>query len=119
MTQYINGNIRVQLLSEDIVRIEYGKDGAFCDENTSFIPNRTDYAETRVAYTEEEARQLILDYENYNVPQDNIVIDTDWRAASDRGIGYDVDTKLFPDMKRFMDFAHAHASRGRTILTVI
>ena len=236
--EVIAGNIRVQLLSEDIVRIEYGKDGVFCDENTFFIPNRTDYAETLVAYTEEngvlcfgeyelyipenakslagvklekngkrvyiykkqknsgelppldktpevfavsdtprilipeggysaerkgvyrveenvqdiylllcgkdfrklrrlyveltgrnelvrlstfggwnskyyayteeEAKQLILDYENHNVPLDKMVIDTDWRAASDRGIGYDVNTKLFPDMKGFMDFAHAH-----------
>ena len=59
-------------------------------------------------YDEESAKQVILDYEKYGVPLDNMVLDTDWRAASDRGIGYDVDTKLFPDMKRFLDFAHAH-----------
>lgn len=43
MEQVIYGNIRVQLLSENIVRIEYGKNGKFCDENTFFIPSRTDY----------------------------------------------------------------------------
>ena len=59
-------------------------------------------------YNEESAKQVILDYEKYDVPLDNMVIDTDWRAASDRGIGYDIDTQLFPDMKRFFDFAHAH-----------
>ena len=237
MEQIIYGNIRVQFLSENTVRIEYGKNGTFCDENTFFIPNRTAFTggvshlregnvirfgeyelylpenaqslagvrlekngkevytykelansgelpalgntpeafalsdtpriivpeggysvnrkgeytvEENVediylllcggdakklrklyveltgkcelvrlstlggwnskyyAYSEEGAKQLILDYEAHNIPLDNMVLDTDWRAASDRGIGYDVDTKLFPDMKRFMDFAHAH-----------
>ena len=64
-------------------------------------------------YDEESAKQVILDYEKYDIPLDNMVLDTDWRAASDRGIGYDVDTRLFPDMKRFMDFAH---SRGVQIM---
>ena len=237
MEQVIYGNIRVQFLSEEIVRAEYGKNGIFCDENTFFIPNRTQYAggvsftqkegvicfgeyklylpenaaslagmrlekkgktiytyerlsnsgelpalnatpeafalsdtprtfipeggysaerkgEYKVeedvedvylllcggnakklrklyveltgkcelvrlstlggwnskyyVYDEESAKQLILDYEAHNFPLDNMVIDTDWRAASDRGIGYDIDTKLFPDMARFMRFAHEH-----------
>ena len=59
------------------------------------------------AYTEEEAKQLILDYEKYDVPLDNMVIDTDWRDCAE-GWGYDVNTKLFPDMKGFLDFAHEH-----------
>lgn len=237
MEQIVYGNIRVQLLSANIVRLEYGKNGKFCDGNTFFIPNRTDFTggvlytqeegvvcfgdyelylpenatslkgvrlekngkkiytyknlansgelppldrtpeafalsdtprilipeggysvhrngeyqvEENVediylllcagdakklrklyveltgkcelvrlstlggwnskyyAYSEEEAKQLILDYEAHDIPLDVMVIDTDWRAASDRGIGYDIDTKLFPDMKGFMDFAHAH-----------
>ena len=64
-------------------------------------------------YSEESAKQVILDYETYGIPLDHMVIDTDWRAASDRGIGYDIDTKLFPDMRRFFDFAH---SRGVEIM---
>lgn len=229
MEQIIYCNIRVQLLSENIVRIEYGKNGKFCDENTFFIPGRTDYTggvaytqeenvvcfgdyelylpekaeslkgvrlekngrkvytyrklqnsgelpplgktpevfalsdtpriivpeggysverkgeyavEENVediylllcggdakrlrklyteltgrnelvrlsvlggwnskyyAYSEEEAKQLILDYEAHNVPLDVMVIDTDWRDCKD-GWGYDINTKLFPDMKRF------------------
>lgn len=236
MEQIIYGNIRVQLLSENIVRIEYGKNGRFCDENTFFIPNRTaftggvSYAQEEgvvcfgeyelylpenatnlkglrlekngkkiytykklsnsgelpaldktpeafalsdtpriivpdggysverkgeylveenvediylllcggdakklrklyvnltgkselvrlstlggwnskyYAYTEEEAKQLILDYESHNIPLDVMVIDTDWRSC-EHGWGYDINTKLFPDMKRFLDFAHAH-----------
>lgn len=241
MKEIIYHQVRVQLLCEEIVRVEYGKQGQFCDKNTFLIPNRSDFADTQVlcreeegvvcfgayrlylpdgqeglqglrlekngetvytyhklensgelppldqtpevftlsdtprvivpeegyayrgdtvnsgfsieedaediylflceknlkklrhlyilltgrnelvrlatlggwnskyyAYSEETARQLILDYERYEIPLDNMVIDTDWRAASDRGIGYDIDTKLFPDMARFLRFAHEH-----------
>lgn len=59
------------------------------------------------AYSEEEAKQLILDYEKHEVPLDVMVIDTDWRYC-ENGWGYDINTKLFPDMKRFLDFAHSH-----------
>lgn len=236
MEQIVFNNVRVQLLSEDIIRIERAKKGAFCDENTFFIPNRTSYREPitytqeenviclgdyelyipenscslsgvrlekngkkvygykkqantgeiptldktpevfalsdtpRItvpeggysqnrkgqykveenvqdiylllcckdakklrklyveltgrpelvrlstlggwnskyyAYSEETAKQLILDYEAHNVPLDNMVIDTDWRSC-EHGWGYDINTKLFPNMKRFLDFAHAH-----------
>ncbi len=236
MEQIIYGNIRVQLLNENIVRVEYGKNGKFCDENTFFIPNRTDFSggvsytqedgvvcfgeyelylpekatslkgvrlekngkrvytykklansgelpaldktpeafalsdtpriivpeggysadrkgeytiEENVqdiylllcggdakklrrlyveltgrnelvrlstlggwnskyyAYSEEEAKQVILDYEKHGVPLDVMVIDTDWRSC-EHGWGYDINTKLFPDMKRFLEFAHSH-----------
>lgn len=59
------------------------------------------------AYNEESAKQVILDYEKYDIPLDVMVIDTDWRT-SENGWGYDINTKLFPDMKRFIDFAHSH-----------
>lgn len=237
MEQFIFENRRVQILSETIIRIEYAKNGRFCDENTFFIPNKTNYAQTQVAYTqeervicfgeyelyipekgrglsgiklekngkkvysykklancgelppldktpevfalsdnprmivpeggysherkgnykvtenaqdiylllcgkdakklrklyveltgrcefvrlstlggwnskyyaysEEEAKQLISDYEAHNVPLDNMVIDTDWRSC-ENGWGYDINTELFPDMKRFLSFAHSH-----------
>lgn len=235
MNEIIYGSIRVQLLSEEIIRVECGKDG-FCDENTFFIPNRTQYhgsvaftqekgvvrfgeyelqlpvnakslsgvklrkngktiyrykalsnsgelppigktpeafvisdtprifipeggysadrkGEYRIeedvqdiylllcdkdakklrrlfveltgkcelvplsalggwnskyyAYTEEEAKQLILDYEAHRVPLDVMVIDTDWRDCT-AGWGYDINTSLFPDMKGFFEFAHSH-----------
>lgn len=60
------------------------------------------------AYDENSAKQLIYDYELHNVPLDNMVIDTDWRAAAERGTGYEINTDLFPDMKRFLSFAHEH-----------
>lgn len=237
MEQFIYGNIRVQLLNKDIIRVEKNKKGKFCDNNTFFIPNREQYKDTCVsyaleedaivfgeyklyipkntksltglllekngekvysykrihntgelpplnktpevfaiadtpriiipeggyssktkgkykitenvqdiylllckkdakklrrlyveitgkcelvrlstlggwnskyyAYNEEEAKKLILDYETRNVPLDVMVIDTDWRFCEE-GWGYDINTKLFPDMKRFLDFAHDH-----------
>ena len=59
------------------------------------------------AYNEAEAKQVILDYERLGVPLDNLVIDTDWRS-SEMGWGYEINEALFPDMKRFLDFAHSH-----------
>ncbi len=237
MEQIIIGDVRIQLLSDEIIRIEYGKNGEFCDDNTFFIPDKAQYAaygtaysvEENVicfgdyelyvpenakglagvkldkngkkvysygtlknsgelppldktpaafaicdtpriivpqggysverkgeyvvrenvqdvyillcdkdakklrrlyveltgrpelvrlstlggwnskyyAYSEDEAKQLILDYEAHDVPLDVMVIDTDWRSC-ENGWGYDINAKLFPDMKRFLDFAHAH-----------
>lgn len=237
MEQFISGNVRVQLLSENVVRLEAKRNGKFFDENSFFIPDRGQYADSSVSYTredgvicfgeyrlyvaenakslagvklekngkrvytykkfvntgelphlnktpevfavsdnpritvpeggysadrkgeyvtedgaedvylllcgkdakklrklyveltgrcelvrlstlggwnskyyaynEEEAKQLILDYEKHEVPLDVMVIDTDWRYC-ENGWGYDINTKLFPDMKRFMDFAHSH-----------
>lgn len=52
------------------------------------------------------ARKLLAEYAEHGVPLDNMVLDTDWRKASDRGIGYEVDDVLFPDMKAFFRFAH-------------
>ncbi|WP_050698534.1 TIM-barrel domain-containing protein [Anaeromassilibacillus senegalensis] len=58
-------------------------------------------------YDDAEAMQQIADYhETYQVPLDNLVIDTDWRSAGTGGIGYDINTDLFPDMKDFLKRAH-------------
>lgn len=57
-------------------------------------------------HSDASARQLILDYAKHGVPLDNMVLDTDWRKSSDTGIGYEVDTDLFPDMRAFFKFAH-------------
>ena len=64
MEQIIYGNIRVQILNENIVRIEYGKNGRFCDENTFFIPNKTAYTGV-VSYTQEEGVICFGEYELY------------------------------------------------------
>ena len=39
------GSVRIQLLSEEIVRIEYARKGKFCDDNTFFIPSRDKFGE--------------------------------------------------------------------------
>ena len=64
------------------------------------------------AYTESSARQLISDYERHRVPLDNMVLDTDWRKG-EKGCGYEVNGELFPDMGRFLSYAH---SRGVEIM---
>ena len=56
-------------------------------------------------YSEQEALDVIDHYRKDDIPLDTFVVDTDWRVgASD---GYAVNTKLFPNMKRFIDEAHA------------
>ena len=43
MKSFIYNNVRVQFLSQEIVRIESGKKGEFCDVDTFLIPNKTNY----------------------------------------------------------------------------
>lgn len=43
MREFLFGNLRVQLLSESIIRLEYAKKGKFCDKNTLLIPDRGAY----------------------------------------------------------------------------
>ena len=57
-------------------------------------------------YDENSALEQILNHEKHNIPLDNLVIDTDWRKASGLGMGYDIDTTLFPNLKRFFDEVH-------------
>ena len=54
MKEIIYHQVRVQLLCEEIVRVEYGKQGQFCDKNTFLIPNRSDFADTQILCREEE-----------------------------------------------------------------
>lgn len=42
--QVIAGSLRVQFLSEDIVRVEYAADKKFFDGQTLFIPSRREFA---------------------------------------------------------------------------
>ena len=57
-------------------------------------------------YNEQTALRQIQDYLNRGYSIDVLVIDTDWRKSSDSGIGYDVNTRLFPNMARFLEKAH-------------
>lgn len=55
-------------------------------------------------YNEEEALSVIRSYREKNIPLDVFVLDTDWRKGS--STGYEINEKLFPDMKRFLDRLH-------------
>ena len=56
------------------------------------------------AYTEDSALQAIEKYRQKQIPLDVFVLDTDWRTGA--GIGYDINTDLFPDMHRFTKKVH-------------
>ena len=57
------------------------------------------------AYSEETALKQIEDYKKKGYPIDMLVIDTDWRDSKS-GIGYSINTSLFPDMEGFLKKAH-------------
>ena len=59
-------------------------------------------------YKQHEVYEMIDKYKEHNLPLDNFVIDTDWRKANDIGIGYEIDTNLFPNMENLFKYAHEH-----------
>ena len=65
MKQIVFNNVRVQLLSESVVRIEFAQGGKFCDGNTFFIPNKADYKNNEVTYTREEGVISFGEYKLY------------------------------------------------------
>lgn len=56
-------------------------------------------------YNEQTAQDEVDHYYQNNLPLDNLVIDTDWRAGFD-GKGYFVNETLFPNMPRFLKSMH-------------
>lgn len=56
-------------------------------------------------YNSKTALQQIQDYQSRGYSIDVLVIDTDWRDAS-RGVGYEINKRLFPDMADFLEKAH-------------
>lgn len=59
------------------------------------------------AYSAETALQQIKDYTDRGYSIDVLVIDTDWRnSGATGGVGYDINTDLFPDMAGFLDDCH-------------
>ena len=55
-------------------------------------------------YTEASALEQIDNYRIRHIPLDVLVVDTGWRMGA--SIGYQPNTKLFPDMARFLKEAH-------------
>ena len=60
-------------------------------------------------YSEKSALASIDEYRRRGYPLDLFVCDTDWRVGASKGYG--VDTKLFPNMGRFLRAAHAKGVR--------
>ena len=60
-------------------------------------------------YSERMALASIDEYRRRGLPLDLFVCDTDWRVGASKGYG--IDTKLFPDMARFLRQAHARGVR--------
>lgn len=59
------------------------------------------------AYTDKTAMQQIDDYIDRGYSIDVLVIDKDWHAnAGSDGVGYEVDTDLFPNMAQFLEDCH-------------
>ncbi|MFH1421982.1 MAG: TIM-barrel domain-containing protein, partial [Planctomycetota bacterium] len=55
-------------------------------------------------YSEQTALETIDTYRKKCIPLDVFVVDTDWRVGASHG--YEINTKLFPNMKRFITEAH-------------
>lgn len=55
------------------------------------------------AYSEESALEVIDTYRRKSIPLDMFVVDTDWRVNASHG--YAIETKYFPDVRRFLEHA--------------
>lgn len=58
-------------------------------------------------YTDKSALDCINKFQEHHIPLDNFVIDSDWRNVFTQGIGYDVNEKCFPNLKKFFSDAHS------------
>jgi len=56
-------------------------------------------------YTQETALAQVDGYHSRKLPLDVLVVDTDWRDSS-TGMGYKINTELFPDMEDFFRVCH-------------
>ena len=62
-------------------------------------------------WNEKTAKEMINKYHENHIPLDNFVLDTDWRdqgKLKGPGVGYDINTKLFPNLINFFHYAHSH-----------
>ncbi len=69
---YTSGNLRVQILSDGIVRVEESKDGSFVDKNTLVVPARNAFDGADVVY-DDDGETVILSTEKFtvNLPKEN------------------------------------------------
>ena len=62
------------------------------------------------AYSEQDLRDLVAEFEAYNVPLDVFVIDMDWHTP-DGWTGYTWNRELFPDPPAFLKWLHEKGLR--------
>jgi alpha-glucosidase len=62
------------------------------------------------AYSDEDLRRLVRQFENHDLPLDVLVIDMDWHTPHS-WTGYTWNRDLFPDPARFLDWAHEKGLR--------
>ena len=60
-------------------------------------------------YSDRQALKVIDTFREKAIPLDVFVVDTDWRVGASHG--YQVNTDLFPDMRDFIEKAHAEGVR--------
>ncbi len=61
------------------------------------------------SYTEDEALNVVDEFDSRKIPLDVFVADTDWRENA--SIGYEVNLKNFPDIQRFLKRCHDRGIR--------
>lgn len=60
-------------------------------------------------WNEKSAKEMIEKYKKRHIPLDNFVLDTDWRTFDKKlGVGYNINTKLFPNLSNFYHYCHKH-----------
>ncbi len=63
------GPVRVQLYSPSVLRVEEAIEGAFCDEKTVAVTNRTDWEGVRVERTEQDGTvRLVTEHYTVEIP---------------------------------------------------
>ncbi len=67
----IVGDVRVQLYSDSVIRLEKAEDGAFCDDNTIAVTNRENWNGVKVTRTEANGKiSLVTDFYTVVIPTD-------------------------------------------------
>ena len=111
-TENIFNNFVIQENVQDLYVILTNKDAKFLRKKYVELTGRSEMVRLSTlgswdskyyAYSEKTALEEIDLYDKYDLPLDNLVIDTDWRKSYGAdGIGYDVNVSLFPDMEGFL-----------------
>lgn len=62
------------------------------------------------AYSDQDLKDLVLDFEKHDLPLDVLVVDMDWHTTHS-WTGYSWNRELFPDPAGFLQWVHQHGLR--------